>query len=93
MINFHRKVDKRKQNQTYEEHSIKGVEDWDLDASREPSFLLSAMQFVNAAKKKQNVVFCGLMQVEEENDSGQTDDTDAKLTELEAVVKELLRSS
>ena len=69
-----------KRNETAKDHQIQGVKEWIPGLMDKPEFLLSAMQFKNAAAKKHNLIFCGTVKTEEIPNSPATKDT--RLEEL-----------
>lgn len=80
LITFQPTADsQRRKNETSKEHQIKGITKWNSSYSGgKPEFLLSAMQFANAAKKKHSKVFCGTLRLETEESSHGEPDTRLK---------------
>ena len=58
----------RRTKQTSKAHTIEGTAEWSTGSKIKPEFLMTAMQFKNAAKKKQNIVFCGAVRLDERSD-------------------------
>ena len=72
----------KRTNETTKYHLIHGIKEWRKNPEKKPDFLLTAMQFKNAAQKKQSVVFCGTVKVEAKQSN---DDKDPR---LEAILED-----